>query len=150
MPGDGGWVRRTVMALAAITSILASIVTSIVLAIVLATSAGADDDGPWLGRYEVRSAPIPAGTVINILILDTASAYTLYDSIGAVLIGRGEYTFNPSPSAGEAHYIWQSGPLRNRRYGGTLYIENGGRTHRIQLEPQVYAITADGPVWRPQ
>src|SRR5690348_16114170 len=99
MPRDGGWVRRTVMALAAITSLLASIVAS------TATSAGADDDGPWLGRYEVRSAPIPAGTVINILILDTTSAYTLYDSIGAVLIGRGEYTFNPSPSAGEAHYI---------------------------------------------
>jgi hypothetical protein len=118
--------------------------------VAFAALAGADDEAPRLGRYEVRSAPIPAGTVINILILDTESAYTLYDSIGAVLIGRGEYRFNPNPSAGESHYIWQSGPLRNRNYTGTLYIENGGRTHRIQLEPQTYAITVDGPVWRPQ
>jgi hypothetical protein len=126
------------------------VVAAVALAL-FATSAGADDDAsPWLGRYEVRSAPIPAGTVINILVLDTTSAYTLYDSIGAVLIGRGEYTFNPSPAADESHYTWLSGPLYKRHYGGTLYIEGGGRAHRIQLEPQVYAITTDGPVWRPQ
>src|SRR5689334_4207536 len=98
MPRDRGLVRRTAMALAAVAFTL------------FASSAGADDEAPWLGRYEVRSAPIPAGTVINILVLDTASAYTLYDSIGAVLIGRGEYTFKPNPSAGEPHYTWRSGP----------------------------------------
>jgi hypothetical protein len=137
MPRDRGWVRRTAMVLATALTLFAA-------------SAGAEDEAPWLGRYEVRSAPVPAGTVINILVLDSLSAYTLYDSIGAVLIGRGEYAFNASPAAGGSHYTWQSGPLYDRHYSGTLYIEAGGRAHRIQLETHVYAITTDGPVWRPQ
>jgi hypothetical protein len=138
MPKDRGSIRRTAMVLATVASML------------FALSARAEDEAPWLGRYEVRSAPIPAGTVINILVLDTGSTYTLYDSIGAVLIGRGDYTFNANPAASESHYTWLSGPLQNRHYGGTLYIESGGRAHRIQLEAHVYAITTDGPVWRPQ
>ncbi len=108
------------------------------------------DEAPRLGRYEVRVAPIPAGSVIAILVIDTPTAYTLYDAIGAVLVGRGEYRFNPNPSAGESHYSWLSGPFQRQQYGGTLYVENGGRTHRIQLEPQTYAITVEGPTWRPQ
>src|SRR5262245_14147937 len=108
------------------------------------------EDGPRLGRYEVRAAPIAAGSVINILVLDTATAYTLYDSIGAVLVGRGEYRFNPNPAANEAHYNWLSGPFQRQHYTGTLYVENGGRIHRIQLEPQTYAVTVDGPTWRPR
>jgi hypothetical protein len=108
------------------------------------------EDGPRLGRYEVRVAPFHAGSVIAILVLDTPTAYTLYDAIGAVLVGRGEYRFNPSPLAGETNYNWLSGPFQRQRYTGTLYVENGGRTHRIQLEPQMYAITVEGPTWRPQ
>jgi hypothetical protein len=113
-------------------------------------AAAQAEDGPRLGRYEVRVAPINAGSVIAILVLDTPTAYTLYDAIGAVLVGRGEYRFNPTPSASESNYNWLSGPFQRQRYTGTLYIENGGRTHRIQLEPQMYAITVDGPTWRPQ
>src|SRR5262245_13517969 len=103
-------------------------------------AAAQAEDRPRLGRYEVRVAPIPAGSVIAILVLDTTTAYTLYDAIGAVLVGRGEYRFNPNPSAGETNFNWLSGPFQRQRYTGTLYIENGGRTHRIQLEPQIYAV----------
>ena len=131
--------------------------TALVMAAVMAMAAFAArpaaaqaEDGPRLGRYEVRVAPVNAGSVIAILVLDTPTAYTLYDAIGAVLVGRGEYRFNPSPSAAESHYNWLSGPFQRQRYTGTLYIENGGRTHRIQLEPQIYAITVEGPTWRPQ
>jgi|SRR5262245_61393418 len=121
------------------------------MAAMLAALAGAGaEDAPRLGRYEVRVAPIPAGSVIAILVLDSPTAYTLYDAIGTVLVGRGEYRFNPNPSANETHYNWLSGPFQRQHYTGTLYVENGGRIHRIQLEPQTYAVTVDGPTWRPR
>ena len=132
--------RRTALVMAA----------AAMAALAVSPATAQAEDGPRLGRYEVRVAPVNAGSVIAILVLDTPTAYTVYDAIGAVLIGRGEYRFNPSPTASESHYNWQSGPFQRRRYTGTLYIESGGRTHRIQLEPQIYAITVDGPTWRPQ
>jgi len=133
--------RRTALVMAAAVAMVACAARP---------AAAQAEDGPRLGRYEVRVAPINAGSVIAILVLDTPTAYTLYDAIGAVLVGRGEYRFNSSPSAGETNYSWLSGPFQRQHYTGTLYIENGGRTHRIQLEPQIYAITVEGPTWRPQ
>jgi len=35
------------------------------------------DEAPRLGRYEVRVAPIPAGSVIAILVIDTPSLHAL-------------------------------------------------------------------------
>lgn len=105
----------------------------------LAATDAAHAQAPRLGRYEVRQAQFTSSTVLNILVLESAASYAVYDNLGKTLVGRGEYRFKPDPSSTESHFKWLSGPWQGR-YGGTLHLDEGGRVHRIQLHVKTYAV----------
>ncbi len=85
---------------------------------------------PRFGRYQVHRYGKPATPPVRLGYFELLPRgdYRYYGNTGRMM-GAGRYTFSS-----EKGVQWLSGPFQQFRWGGKFTREQGGKTHKIQLQ----------------